>query len=178
MRRTAVILALFARSALAQPADGGASISVQVEPNGDTTLDVRRGDLQVRSSGTQTRVGAGETVQAKRGKPLQRLLPPATALAPADGATVGTLAVGLSWQPVPGAARYLVEIASEPDFLAARTETVTATRTQLRLDVAATYYWRVVAIDRDGRPGKRGPARRLTIDTTPPKLKAGKPQWR
>jgi hypothetical protein len=166
-----------AAPAAADTPDGGANISVQVEPSGDTTLEVRRGQVAVKANGSQTRVHAGETVRVPSGQPLHRLLPPAAPLAPADGATVNALDVALAWQPVAGAVRYILELSSDPEFHPVRAETIAATRTKLHLDAATTWYWRVVALDKDGHPGRRGSARRLTIDVTPPKLKAGKPEW-
>jgi hypothetical protein len=99
------------------------------------------------------------------------------ATAPAEDATLNARDVALAWQKVPGAARYVVEIASSPEMLAARTQTVQDVRAVIHLDTG-TWYWRVVALDGEGQPGKRVQPRRLTIDTTPPKLKTGKPEWK
>ncbi|HEY2747665.1 MAG TPA: hypothetical protein VGL86_23750 [Polyangia bacterium] len=175
--KRALFLLLIASSAWADPPDGGASVSVVVDPNGDTTVDVKRGTLKVKSGGGEERVGAGETVRAQKGKPLRRLLAAPAATAPADEATLNVTDVALTWRKVPGAARYVVEIAAAPEMSGARTETVDGTRAVMHLETG-TWYWRVVALDGDGMTGKRAPARRLMIDVTPPKLKAGKPQWR
>ena len=158
--------------------DGGASVSVQVEKNGDTTLDVRRGDVSVRVDGKTEHVGAGETVKATKKQPLKRLPPAPLLLTPTDGATVNTLDVTFDWQPVVGANRYLLEIAPDPQFQSTRTQTTAGTATRMTLDGSTSYYWRVTVLDGSGMPGKRGQAWHLTIDTTPPKLKAGKPKWR
>jgi hypothetical protein len=161
-----------------QPVDGGASVSVQVERNGDTTLDVKRGNVKVKSGGKETQVSAGDTVHAPTGKPLRRRLAAPAPLAPADGSLHRSADVPLSWQTVPGAAAYAVEIAGSADFA-----TVTQAQSQdkspatLKLP-AGTWYWRVVAVDGEGTRGKASAPRKLTIDTTPPKLKAGKPEWR
>lgn len=175
------LVAVVLLSSLAARADGpsdlGASVSVTVEPNGDTTLDVKSGTVKVKSGANETRAGAGETVRAQKGKPLKRLLRAPLPTAPADGATVNAVDVALSWQKLPGAARYVVELASSPEMLAVRTQTVDGVRAVVHLD-AGTWYWRVVALDGDGLPGKRAAPRRLTIDTTPPKLKTGKPEWK
>jgi len=177
--RIALLIFVFslANQAFADPPDAGASISVQVDPNGETTLDVKRGDLKVKSGGHETRASAGETVRTQRGRPLRRLLAVPPTSAPGDGATIGTVDVGFAWQKVPGAARYLLEVTAGPELTASRTQTVDGTRAEVHLE-PGTWYWRVVALDGDGTPGKRGALRRLTIDTTPPKLKTGKPEWR
>jgi hypothetical protein len=159
--------------------DGGASVSVQVEPNGDTTLDVKRGDVAVKANGGKPEhVGAGETVRVQKNQPLKRLPPPPVLLAPADGTTLSALDVAFSWQPVPGANRYLMEIAPDPQFQATRTQTVAGPATRVTLDAGSTYFWRVTVLDGGGTPGRRGQPWHLTIDTTPPKLKAGRPKWR
>jgi hypothetical protein len=161
----------------AAPADAGASVSVVVEANGDTTLDVKRGDVKVKAGGKETRVSTGEAVRTQKGKPLKRLLRAPSPTAPAEGATLGTVEVGFTWQKVPGAAKYLLEVANAPAATAAQSQTVDGTKTNLHLE-AGTWYWRVVALDGEGTPGRRAQPRRLTIDTTPPKLKTGKPEWR
>jgi hypothetical protein len=159
------------------PADAGASVTVVVEQNGDTTLDVKRGDVKVKAGGKETRVAAGESVRTQKGKPIKKLLRAPAATAPAEGATLGTVEVGFTWQKVPGAAKYLLEVANAPAAAAAQSQTVDGTKANLHLE-AGTYYWRVVALDGEGVAGRRAQPRRLTIDTTPPKLKTGKPEWR
>jgi hypothetical protein len=145
------------------PNDLGANVSVVVEPDGSTTVDVKR--------------GAGESVYAQKGKPLKRTLRAPETTAPADGATLNATDVTLAWQKVPGAARYLVEISATPELSASRTQTVDTSRAVVHVE-PGTWYWRVVALDGSGSPGRRATARRLTIDVTPPKLKTGKPEWK
>jgi hypothetical protein len=169
-------LALTARAAN-DPPDGGAQVSVQVDANGDTTVDVKRGNLKVKTDGHETRVGAGETVRVQKGKPLKKLIAAPEPLAPADGATLGTVDVGFAWRKVPGATRYVLELSAAPEMTATRSQTLETLRGSVHLE-AGTWYWRVVALDASGIPGKRQTPRRLTIDTTPPKLKTGKPEWR
>jgi len=175
--KRAILLLLLASTAWADPPDGGASVSVVVEPNGDTTVDVHKGALKVKAGGVEERVVAGQTVRAQKGKGIKRLLGAPAPLAPAADATFNNTDVALAWKRVPGATRYVVEIASAPEMVGMRTETVDGTRAVVHLD-PGTWYWRVVALDGGGAAGKRVAARRLTIDTTPPKLKTGKPEWR
>jgi hypothetical protein len=175
--RSALVLVLFASTAWADPPDGGASVSVVVEPNGDTTVDVRKGTVKLKAGGSEERVGAGETVRVQKGKRLQRMLAAPAPMAPADEATLNNTDVALAWKPVAGASRSVVEIASAPEMVGVRTSSVTGTRAVVHLE-PGTWYWRVVALDGGGAAGKRAAARRLTIDTTPPKLKTGKPEWR
>jgi len=178
MKRALLLLLLAAPSFGEEaPNDLGANVSVVVEPDGSTTVDVKRGQLKVKSGGTETRVGPGESVHAQKGKPLKRTLGAATPTAPAEGATLNATEVTFSWQKVRGAARYVIEISASPELAAARTQTVDGTQAAVHVE-AGTWYWRVYALDGAGAPGKRATARRLTIDTTPPKLKTGKPEWK
>lgn len=172
-------LLLLAATVRASPPDAGATVAVQVDDKGDTTLDVKRGEVKVKANGQTTHVRAGQTVHAHKGKPLRRLLPAPALVAPAEGATLGKLEVAFAWHKVPGAAKYLLMVAAAPEFTgnAARSVTVSEPRAKLSL-LSGAWYWRVTALDAKGAPGKPGPARRLTIDTTPPKLKTGKPEWR
>ncbi len=177
MRSALLLLLLLASPAWGDPPDGGTNVSVVVEPNGDTTVDVKRGTLKVKSGGSESRVGAGESLRVQKGKPPHHLLAVVPATAPADSATLNALDVTFMWQKVAHASRYVLLISPAPELTAARTETVPGTRAVVHLE-AGTWYWRVVALDGSGASGKRGPARRLTIDTTPPKLKTGKPEWK
>jgi hypothetical protein len=178
VNRRLLIALVVSSPALADPVDGGAQVTVQVERNGDTTLDVKRGNLKVKAAGKETRVGAGESVRAQTGKPLKHLLAAPAPLTPADGSLHKSAEVPLAWQTVSGAAGYAVELAGAPNFatvtLAERRD---ASPAVVKLP-AGTWYWRVVAIDGEGTRGKPSPSRKLTIDLTPPKLKAGKPEWR
>jgi hypothetical protein len=170
-------LCLLAAPCFGDTPDGGANVSVIVEPDGSTTVDVKRGQLKVKSGGAETRVGAGETVRAQKGKPLNRLLAATSATTPAPDATFRTTDVAFTWQKVRGAARYVLEIAPSPELTGGSATTIDGTKTVVHLETG-TWYWRVVALDGSGAPGKRAAARRLTIDTTPPKLKTGKPEWK
>lgn len=172
-----LIALLLAAPCFGDTPDGGANVAVVVEPDGSTMVDVRRGQLKVKSGGAETRIGAGESVRAQKGKPVKRILRAVAPATPAEGATLNNTEVPMSWQKVPGAARYVVEVSPSPELSVARTQTVDGTKAVVHLD-AGTWYWRVVALDGGGATGKRAPARRLTIDTTPPKLKTGKPEWK
>jgi hypothetical protein len=175
--RFPLALLLVAAPCLGETPDGGTNVSVSVAANGDTTVDVRRGELKVKSGGAESRVRTGETVRAQKGKPLKQLLGIVPATAPVDGATLNATEISFSWGKVTGATHYVVEISAAPELSGARSQTVDTTHAAVHLE-SGTWYWRVVALDGDGSPGKRAPPRRLTIDTTPPKLKTGRPEWR
>ena len=66
-----------------------------------------------------------------------------------------SLTTSFSWEPVPGAAGYEVEIATNEDFspvIASGTPTINAWAAAPELDYSTTYYWRVRAV-RDGVVG-------------------------
>jgi hypothetical protein len=189
MRTVLVIVVALAGGALAlagavradEPTDGGAVISVQVGDGGATTLDVQRGEVKVRSNGTETRVAAGESLHAQKGKPPRHVLRAPTNLAPPDGATLPTLAFKVRFDKVRGANGYRVEVATDRAFhdVVWRAPHVADTSVEPRVKQAGTYFWRVVAVNAASEVvGKPSAPRRVVIDTTPPKLKAGQPRWK
>jgi hypothetical protein len=162
-----------------EPLDGGAVISVSVGDGGETTLDVQRGEVKVRSGGQETRVGAGETVHVAKSKPMRHLLRAPTNLSPGDGANVSTLAFMVKFDRVPGASVYDVEVAGDPQFNAIvwHNDRVEETRVEAKVQKAGTYWWRVTAVSPKAE-GRTSPARKLVVDLTPPKLRAGQPRWK
>lgn len=168
-----LLLLLAPAAAHAQSPDGGAgsgvTVHVQVGEGGDTMFEVKRGDAIIRSNGKQEHVTTGEQVRTQLKQPLQRRTAPPQLLTPADNAIVNTLDVPFTWQPVPGASRYLLEIAPDAQFLTTRSQTVGGTSTSLKLDASSSYFWRVVALDGNGLAGRLGGARRVSVDVTPAK---------
>jgi hypothetical protein len=82
-----------------------------------------------------------------------------------------------SWDPVPGAARYQVEVNPSEDFSVGSrvccNEVVTGTSVSpLRLLPNNTYFWRVRAVDMDGNAGvwNRGPEFRKGFDDVTPSI--------
>ena len=162
-----------------EPADGGAIISVQVGDGGVTTLDVQRGEVKVRAGGQETRVGAGESLHVARSKPMRHLLRAPTNLSPVDGANVSTLAFTVKFDRVPGALVYDVEVAGDPQFneVVWHNDRVEGTQVEAKVKQAGTYWWRVTAQSPKAE-GRTSPPRKLVVDLTPPKLKAGRPTWK
>jgi hypothetical protein len=90
-----------------------------------------------------------------------------TGLSPVDGASVRDL--NLDWDPIPGVARYVVQIAPGPvpdwDASEARQIVTTATRVQVEdpnAPIPATWVWRVRARDQHGDEGPWSPSRTVT----------------
>jgi hypothetical protein len=164
-----------------QPLDAGTSISVQVVDGGDTTISVKRGELKVRAGREEARLTDGQAAEIRRGLPLHKLsiLPPPDKLVPADDERLSSLEVAFGWAAVPGARGYRLMVARDANFkgLVHDKSDVQAGRAPVKL-AAGTYWWRVSAVDRDGLEGRASAPHKLVIDVTPPKLKAGKPQWK
>lgn len=69
--------------------------------------------------------------------------------------------VQFSWDPLPGATRYEIQVARNRSFTQdVRTEIVEGTTWKTELSTL-TYYWRVRGIDADGIPGVFSPARQV-----------------
>jgi hypothetical protein len=164
-----------------EPTDGGAIISVQVGDGGVTTLDVQRGEVKVRAGGQETRVGAGESIQAEKSKLAKHILRAPTNLSPADGTNLSSLDFMVKFDPVPRATAYQITVAEDPQFAQVvwKNERTPATKVSAKVARAGTYYWRVVAVNEKSEAvGKFSSPRKLVIDLTPPKLKAGRPSWK
>jgi hypothetical protein len=164
-----------------EPIDGGAVISVQVGDGGDTTLDVQRGEVKVRAGGQEARVGAGEAVHATHSRPMKHLLRAPTNLSPVDGANVSTLEFIVRFDRVPGATGYEVVVASDPEFseVVWKSERAAELRVEARVQKAGTYWWRVTPVSSKAEvQGRASSPRKLVVDLTPPKLKAGQPRWK
>jgi photosystem II stability/assembly factor-like uncharacterized protein len=70
---------------------------------------------------------------------------------PADGATVDTSTVILSWQPATGATSYTIALDTSSGFTSPVTwNTATTSQTTGMLSKGSTYYWRVAAVNAGG----------------------------
>jgi hypothetical protein len=185
--RRALLVALLSSSppALAEvpPSDGGvsATMNVQVADGGDTTIEVVKGEVKVSAGGHETRVLQGQGALVKRGQSAKKisLLAAPAPVAPSDGARLGTVDVSLGWSRVGGARSYHLAIAADAEFARPVHDASQIPDERVTVKLAAgTYYWRVRAVDREGLEGKLSPPRRFVVDTTPPRLKAGQPQWK
>jgi hypothetical protein len=160
--------------------DGGTTVSVQVSDGGQTNLAVQSGALTVRAAGQSERVESGEGVRVDVGKPPKRipLLPAPRVISPSDGQRIGSVRIWVVWAEVKSAERYRLLISRDTRFSALVAETTSeGTKTQVSVPAPGTYYFRVSAVAQNGLRGRPSPARRFVVDTTPPSLKTGKPEW-
>ncbi|MGI6544518.1 MAG: DUF4962 domain-containing protein [Limnochordia bacterium] len=95
--------------------------------------------------------------------------PDALDYAPADGAVVTTNPPSFIWVPVSGAASYTLEFSTSPTFAPA--ETITVRNIDLSiytpdktLDNSKTWYWRLSAVDRNGKQSPYTNVRAFNID--------------
>jgi len=185
MRGIALLICLIgaaraeAPTASAAPPKSGAQVSVQVTPEGETTIAVLEGEMNVRAQGEEARIKKGQGAHAKKGQKLQRIsiLPPPTELKPGSGEHLGSNQVTFSWTAVEGAQKYAIAIRRPSDAHFAKDVKADEPTTTVRLG-SGVYIWRVASVDLQGMPGRYSADQPLTIDTTPPRLKAGKPEWR
>lgn len=132
----------------------------------DTEVSVRKGSLKVvgKSGTTTLERGQVRNVRWKPGR-VARMLGFPSSLSPGIDARihcVGPPKIDLSWRRVKNAAGYRVQVASDMSF---RTLKVSEVRKQrsftLEPDEPGMYVWRVAAVDREGRVGEFGFARRI-----------------
>ena len=78
--------------------------------------------------------------------------------------------IKLTWQPVPGASRYHVQIARDTEFreMLMAIDTISTSTTFLP-DRVGVYAWRIAARDKTERLGENGFARRIYLEEDPPK---------
>jgi hypothetical protein len=178
--RGALLFLLLAAPAWGEPADGGASISVSVSDGGDTTIEVQKGNLKVSSGGQETHVAAGQAVEVKKGQKVQKVsrLGAPSSLAPGDGARVPNNDITLGWDPVRHADRYRVTVAANAGFDKPQQETTVAATTLAVKLPPGHWYWRVIALDKDGLEGRPSAVRKLNVEAAAPYLKPGKPKWK
>ncbi len=150
----------------------GTEFRVAVEPAADaapvaTRVETLDGAVELQGQGEVLAVTGGHGSRVREGEapgPLHPL-PPAPVLAdPPDGARPAAFA--FRWEPVDGAAGYVVEIAEDAAFhrLAHRAavDGPEYAPAQVRLPLReAGYHWRVSAVDADGFQGRPSPGRAL-----------------
>jgi hypothetical protein len=178
--RWSALLFVLSTAAWAGEPDGGASISLSVTDGGDTTIEVKRGDLKVQAGGQETHLLPGQAMEVKKGQKPRKvsLLGTPERRLPADGAHVGEAAVSVGWATVKNAQKYRVVVADNASLERPQQESTVAEATLPLKLVPGTWYWSVVALDREGLPGKPSPVQKMVVDPALPKLKPGKPKWK
>lgn len=136
------------------------------------------GKSTVSASGTSIEVpaGSGTSVAAKAAPgPVEALLKAPGGARPAYGEEVEQGAPHFSWDPVPGADHYRVEVCRDPGCGAVVARSAAIAESEIRLDVvgglpAGELFWRVTAVAPSGLDGFPTPAIRVeAVDAVRPK---------
>ena len=170
---------------------------VGVDPSAKSTQVVSlKGSASVSSStGSAVELATGETVKAsKEGalSPKKTFLSPPALLAPSDNQLFRGSAdtkAALSWDNVPGAAQYQLQVSRSRLFAGLEINANrTTTSAVARVTQEGSYYWRVASIDANGEVGPFSTFRRFRVsgvgttsssthadDHTPPTLVIERP---
>ncbi len=91
-------------------------------------------------------------------------------LAPENGAMLGTGQVRFSWNTVPGAATYQLQVSGDPGFASTVIDTTTSSPSYEATKALASgaYYWRVKATDVYSNNGEWSTPASATVDAEPP----------
>lgn len=116
------------------------------------------GTAQVAAAGKSVALPAGSGVQvAKRAAPgpVEALLAAPEPAGPAAGEEVERAGASVTWQPVAGAASYVVEVCADPacGALVERASGLTASRYDLAETQREEVWWRVTAVSASGLDG-------------------------
>ena len=153
---------LVAGAAVARPqptSDGtGRYRARRDQESGEASFMVFEGSTTLESGGETIEVeaGMGTSVSATgEVREPEKLLDAPTGLAPADGAVWVAANQGLSWDPVEGAARYVVEICRDAEcgVLIQRHTELTEARWEPELRRGGQFYWRVTPVSETGLEG-------------------------
>jgi hypothetical protein len=171
---------------------GAARTRARKAEEGGAKLMAYGGQSEVEAGGAKVQVphGMGTSVAAQGPpSPPEPLLPAPVLTAPEPNGQRACIDPPLSWQPVPGAASYIVEICRDPACGALIDRHLGETAAQWRPAALpqGDLYWRVTARSRSGLDGYPSEAIRLAITADHPGAKeiaaagaiqAGEPQER
>ncbi len=135
-----------------------------------------QGQLEVAAKGGRVTLDQNEGVAVgNQGLTDKRqLLARVEGLGPEDATVIYTQQLDLTWGAVEGAADYWLEVSSDPSFKAVVLRQRDLQRPSAKIEglPQGLYYWRVVAVDKEGFPGIRSVVStfRLVYDHEPPFL--------
>ncbi|MDJ0655537.1 MAG: LysM peptidoglycan-binding domain-containing protein [Xanthomonadales bacterium] len=181
-RRTEIELVSGSAVSRPQPDIGGQArvAAATDEETGSARVMVYRGESEVQASGQTVEVKAGMGTAVPRDGPPQppeKLLSSPDGLAPADGSVWQVANRSMSWQAVPGASSYRVEVCLDARCaeLVQRSDAVDQTRWSPQLDRVGDYFWRVRAVAPSGLEGYASEPSTfrlasITVDRLPPSV--------
>jgi hypothetical protein len=107
-------------------------------------------------------------------KPIQQVFPAPAITGPPDGTVINHVgpqpSVTLAWKAIADASSYRVTVATSRDFAGATDRTVTSNSSAFQPEKLGTYFWRVVALDKTGVPGRRSATRSFEVRLGAPRL--------
>jgi LysM domain-containing protein len=148
--------------------DGAAQARARRPGEGGAKLMVYGGEGEVEAAGAKVAVGAGMgTSVGKEGPPLppERLLPAPRLVSPPPDADFAFANPVFSWEPVPEAAAYVVELCGDAGCGALLDRAVLGNQPEWHPEslTPGTLYWRVTARSRSGLDGYPAAPTRLVI---------------
>lgn len=167
--RPEVEIVLGASRTTARPdAAGVARSRARKAEEGGARIMIYGGEGEVEAGGAKVRVPEGMgTAVAATGPPAppEKLLPTPLAVQPAPGAEVACANPMLSWQPVPEAASYTVEVCSDPTCgaLVERATGLAGTSWRPATLPVGELFWRATARSRSGLDGYPGEPVKIAI---------------
>ncbi|MCI5221153.1 MAG: hypothetical protein D3924_00365, partial [Candidatus Electrothrix sp. AR4] len=115
------------------------------------------GEIDIKASGTQVTVKKNQgttVVPGRKPTPPKKLLPPPKLLTPTPDRPLHSLKLRFTWEPVPDALRYRVEISKSPDFKNILTiGKVNDKSFQWHAPTNGSYSFRIKTIDQDKQAG-------------------------
>ena len=175
-------------NAAARATEAGEYRVVHAEDGPSTFSAFRGGDVEIATATRKIALSAGERIAAGRGGSLaaKEMLPaPPRLVSPQDEKVISSedpskTAIALSWEKVPGIAKYRLEIATDSLFAVRLHESErTGTSTTIVGPEVGSYYWRVASVSGSGNQSRFSEARRFRVtsqrirdrgDTEPPEL--------
>lgn len=158
--------------------EGGEAAEFRLTPSKDKGVEVAvtKGAAKVSTSAGETQLKAGQAsdVAANKASAVVELIAFPRSVAPGIDARflfVTDKPIKIAWAAVPGASRYLVQIAKDTEFREMRMSIETATTsTTFVPDTFGMYAWRIAARDKKTeRLSEYGFARRIFVEESPPK---------
>lgn len=150
--------------------DSASTTQVGVDPQKQTSVVTMKGTASVApaSGGAPVKLESGQKVSASSAGNLSAikklLLPPVMTLPGDNQVLQANSKVDFSWDPVPQAASYLLQVSrsrifSTQEINSKRQKTTAAAR----VTDEGTFYWRVASIGADGDVGPFSPLRRFRV---------------
>jgi hypothetical protein len=176
--------------------DSESATQVGVDKQKSTAVVAMKGSVSVSptSGGPAVKLATGQKVNASAQgtlSPIRNLLMPPALLTPADNqvyAMSSESRVDFSWEPVPGAQSYTLQVSRSRLFTTLEINSKRQkSSASAKVTAEGAFYWRVSSIGPDGEPGPVSafrrfrvsggtqPAGSITQETPPPSLQIKKP---